>query len=116
MARARARRTIARVRTPARARGSFTPRAPRNARTRAESPTRCSDERAAARVSSHTRAVWLLRPCDGPGHGLTCGGVDDHLPGCRQRPRAGGLLLMIAPDSGSSIPPPEDAPVSLMIL
>ena len=30
--------------------------------------------------------------------------------------RVGGLLLMIAPDSGSSIPPPEDAPVSLMIL
>jgi hypothetical protein len=30
--------------------------------------------------------------------------------------RAGGSLLMIAPDSGSSIPPPEDAPVSLMIL
>jgi hypothetical protein len=30
--------------------------------------------------------------------------------------RVGGLLLMIAPDSGSSIPQPEDAPVSLMIL
>jgi hypothetical protein len=30
--------------------------------------------------------------------------------------RVGGSLLMIAPDSGSSIPQPEDAPVSLMIL
>jgi hypothetical protein len=30
--------------------------------------------------------------------------------------RVGGLLLMIAPDSGSSISPAEDAPISLMIL